>query len=326
MSTSTTGSHAGITPNLFGIAYGLAGLAVGWRYTAQAGLAPAIVADILFVVAALVWLGLLAGYLAQVARRPGRWRAELAHPAFGPFVSLIPIVGMLLAIGLLPSSPAAGRWLLGVFTVATIALGGWMAGQWIVEGFEPEQLHPGYVLPTVAGGLIAAIGAALAGWSGLAQTFFGLGLVSWLILEAIIVSRLYLRGPLPVPLRPTLAIEVAPPALAGLAYLAITHGTVDAVAFVLGGYTLLAVMVQLRLIGLYRKLPFALGFWAFAFPYAAVATFTLHWIGYARPPGYQIWAWVVILAISAFIATLAVRTVVVLARQRLPRQRLRLTH
>lgn len=315
-----------ITPNLFGIAYGLAGLAVGWRYAVQVGLAPALVSDILFVAAALAWLALLAGYVAQVPRRPGRWRAELTHPAFGPFVALVPIVGMLLAIGLLPGSPAAGRWLLGLFIAATIALAGWLTGQWIVEGLEPEQLHPGYVLPAVAGGLIAAIGAAQAGWPGLARVFFGLGLVSWLVLEAIIVSRLYLRGPLPAPLRPTLAIETAPPALAGLAYLAITHGRVDAVAFALAGYTLLTALVQVRLIGLYRRLPFTFGFWAFAFPYAAVATFTLHWIEYARPPGYGIWAWIVLLAISAFIAALAVRTVVVLARHGLPRHRLRLTH
>ncbi|WP_238020051.1 hypothetical protein KZZ52_36695 [Dactylosporangium sp. AC04546] len=326
MSTPTTGSHAGITPNLFGIAYGTAGLAVGWRYASQVGLAPALVSDILFAVAALVWLALLAGYVAQVPRRPGRWHGELAHPATGPFVSLIPIVGMLLAIGLLPSSPAAGRWVLGVFITVTIVLAGWITGQWIMNGINPEQLHPGYVLPAVAGGLIAAIGAALAGWPGLAQTFFGFGLVSWLVIEAIVVSRLYLRGPLPAPLRPTLAIEVAPPALAGLAYLAITHGKVDAVAFALAGYTLLAAIIQVRLIGLYRKMSFTLAFWAFAFPYAAVATFTLHWIEYARPPGYRIWAWIVILAISAFIAALAVQSVVALARHRLPRQRLRLTH
>ncbi|MGI5239632.1 hypothetical protein [Dactylosporangium sp. CA-139066] len=316
----------GVTPNLFGVAYGLSGLAIGWRYAAQVGLASGLVSDVLFVIAAAVWLALLAGYVAQVPHRPGGWRAELAHPIFGPFVSLIPIVGMLLAIGLLPASPDAGRWLLGLFTIVTIALAGWLTGQWVTAGIEPERLHPGYVLPAVAGGLIAAIGAAQAGWPGLAQTFFGFGLVSWLVLEAIIVARLYLRGPLPPPLRPTLAIETAPPALAGLAYLAITRGRADTIAFVLAGYTLLAVLVQVRLIGMYRKLSFTLGFWSFAFPYAAVATFTLHWIQYARPPGYQVWSWIVILAISAFIAALAVRTALVVARHRLPRRRLRLTH
>ena len=172
------------------------------------------------------------------------------------------------------------------------------------------------MLPAVAGGLIAAIGAGLAGWSGLCRTLFGLGLVSWLVIESVILTRLFFRPPLPSQLKPTLAIEVAPPALAGLAYLAITHGKFDAVAFALGGYTLLAALVQLRLIGLYRHLSFTPGFWAFAFPYAAVATFALHWINYAKPPGYKIWAWVVILAITAFIAALAAETTAAIARRR----------
>jgi tellurite resistance protein len=60
---------------------------------------------------------------------------------------------------------------------------------------------------------------------------------------------------------PTLAIEVAPPALAGLAYLAITHGRVDAVALALGGFTTLTVIVQLRLIPVYRRLAFGPAFW-----------------------------------------------------------------
>jgi tellurite resistance protein len=113
-----------------------------------------------------------------------------------------------------------------------------------------------------------------------------------------------------------MAIEVAPPAIAGLAYLAITHGKVDAIALALGGFTLLAVIVQLRLIPVYRRLTFTPAFWSFAFPYAAVATFALHWINYGKPVGYKIWAWVVLLAITAFIAALAAETTAALARRR----------
>jgi tellurite resistance protein len=208
----------------------------------------------------------------------------------GPFVSLIPIVGMLLAIGLLPHAPAAGRWLFAIFAAATTALAGWMTGQWIVEDLDLDKLHSGYVLPAVAGGLIASIGAAPAGWTGLAHAFMGLGVLSWLLIGSVIMARLMFRAPLPRPLTPTLAIEVAPPALAGLAYLAITHGRVDLVALALGGFTALAVIVQLRLIPVYRRLAFGPAFWSFAFPYAAVATFALHWINYGRPVGYRIWA------------------------------------
>jgi tellurite resistance protein len=316
VNAGTSEPHVGITPNLFGIAYGLTGLAGCWGYAALLQFAPALVSDILCVLAAVVWLALLVSYVSQVPRRPGGWHAELADPVLGPFVSLIPIVGMLLAIGLLRHERAAGQWLFGVFAAVTIVLAGWMTGQWIAGGLDLDKLHPGYVLPAVAGGLIATIGAALAGWSGPARVFFGLGLVSWLVIESMILARLYFRPPLPPQLQPTLAIQAAPPALAGLAYLAITHGKVDAVTFGLAGYTLLAALIQLRLVGVYRHLHFTSGFWAYAFPYAAVATFALHWVAYAHPPGYRIWAWVVILAITAFVAALAAETTAALARHR----------
>jgi tellurite resistance protein len=312
----TSEQHVGITPNLFGIAYGLTGLAGCWGYAAMLRLAPAVVSDFLCLLAAVVWFTLLAGYVTQVPRRPGGWHAELADPVLGPFVALIPIVAMLLSIGLMRHDRPAGQWLFGVFAAVTILLAGWMTGQWVAGGLDLNKLHPGYVLPAVAGGLIAAIGAALAGWPGPARVFFGIGLVSWLVIESMILVRLYFRPPLPPQLQPTLAIAAAPPALAGLAYLAVNHGRVDAVAFGLAGYTLLAALIQLRLFGVYRHLHFSAGFWAYAFPYAAVATFALHWISYAHPPGYRIWAWIVILALTVFIGALAVRTTTALARHR----------
>jgi tellurite resistance protein len=316
MNTRTARPQVGITPNMFGISFALAGLATCWGYAAMLGLAPALVADVLFLVTAAVWLVLVVGYLLQVPRRPGGWRRELTDPVLAPFVSLIPIVGMFLAIGLMPHALAAGRWLFGVFAAATTVLAGWMTGQWIVGDLDLDRLHSGYVLPAVAGGLIGSIGAALAGWTSLAHAFMGLGVVSWLLIGSVIMARLLFRPRLPAPLTPTLAIEVAPPALAGLAYLAITHGRVDAVTLALGGFTVLAVIVQLRLIPVYRRLSFGPAFWSFAFPYAAVATFALHWINYGRPVGYKVWAWVVLLAITAFMAALVAETTAALARRR----------
>jgi tellurite resistance protein len=317
MNTQTAQPTVGITPTMFGMSYGLAGLAVCWGYAAVLGLVPASVADALFAVAAAVWLALVVGYLSQVPHRPGGWRRELTDPVLAPFVSLVPIVGMLLGIGLMPHAPAAGRWLFGVFAVVTVVLAGWMTGQWIAGGLDLDRLHSGYVLPAVAGGLIASIGAALAGWTGIAHAFMGLGVLSWLLIGSVIMARLLFRPRLPAPLTPTLAIEVAPPALAGLAYLAITRGRVDAVALALGGFTVLAIVVQLRLIPVYRRLSFGPAFWSFAFPYAAVATFALHWINYGKPVGYTVWALAVLSAITLFIAALAAETLVALARHRL---------
>jgi tellurite resistance protein len=66
MTTQAARPPVGITPNLFGISYGLAGLAT--CYAALLKLAPALVADILFIITAVVWLVLVVGYLTQVPR------------------------------------------------------------------------------------------------------------------------------------------------------------------------------------------------------------------------------------------------------------------
>jgi tellurite resistance protein len=37
--------------------------------------------------------------------------------------------------------------------------GGLITGEWIIMELDRSEFHPGYILPTVAGGFVAAIGA-----------------------------------------------------------------------------------------------------------------------------------------------------------------------
>ena len=62
-----------------------------------------------------------------------------------------------------PRSPEAGRALLDVFLILTVLLGAWFTGQWIYGPVELDKFHPGYFLPTVAGGLLASATAAEVG-------------------------------------------------------------------------------------------------------------------------------------------------------------------
>ncbi len=75
----------------------------------------------------------------------------------------------------------------------------------------------------MAGGLIASDGAALVGQQRLAEVLLGFGVISWIVVGSLILGRLFFRPLLPPPLQPTMAIEVAPAAVASLAWFAI-HG------------------------------------------------------------------------------------------------------
>jgi tellurite resistance protein len=309
-----------VTPNLFGIAFGTVGLAECWRTAPEVVHAPSWIGDALAVVAGVAWVVVGAAWTAQIVRGRRTIDGELHDPVFGPFLAVGPIVGMLLALALVPHAERAGRIGFGVFAVAALLVAGLLTGQWIADRLDFAALHPGYFLPTIAGGFIGAQGAAELGWSGPAQALFGVGAVSWMLIGSLILARLIVGSPLPPALTPTLAIEVAPPAVAGNAYLAVSGGQFDTVARLLAGYVVLMLLVQLRLIPLYRRAPFSPAFWSFTFPFTSVATFALQWIAHEDPPGAAAYGWVVLGLISLLVAAVAARTAVRLLEGRfLPR-------
>jgi tellurite resistance protein TehA-like permease len=105
----------------------------------------------------------------------------------------------------------------------------------------------------------------------------------------------------PAPLVPTLSIEVAPPALAGSAYFALTGNHVDALAYAIAGYSLLMVLVQITLLPVYMRTPFTAGFWSFTFPWTAVVAYALRWIAVDRPAGGAILGAAAVAAVTVLV-------------------------
>ncbi|MET8036828.1 TDT family transporter [Streptomyces sp. NPDC005345] len=303
-----------LPPNLYGISFGVAGLAQAWTLAHHSIDAPAWPGNVLWIGAAALWVLITATYVNN-ARQQGRLRSELANPTTGPFVSLMAIVPMLLGVALAPYSADAGKAIYAAGLVGTVILGGWLTGVWIRADVKLAQWHPGYFLPTVGGGLIAAGGSASLGWTRLSQVMFGFGLVCWLVLGSIILARLFTQPRMPTPLIPTIAIELAPPVVAANAWFTMTGGRIDFVITALAGYAILMVLVQISMFSTYRTVPFGLGYWAFAFSYAAGVTNALHWlegedVDGRKPISYAILA----LATCAF-AVLSIRTIVAIARR-----------
>ena len=300
-----------IPPNVFGVSFGLAGLAESWHATEPLLGVPQAVPNALSILAASIWSFVLVAYLTQ---GPKRVLADLRDPVLGPFVPVATITGMLLAAALGHYELGVGRALVVVFLVITIAIGGWLTGQWIAGDFDPGSMHPGYFLPTVAGGLVGAFSAAQVHLHALAELSFGIGLTCWLLLGSVLLNRLFFQSSLPSPLVPTLAIELAPPVVAGVAYTALTGAVSGPLALPLAGYAVLMAIVQLRFLPLYVRQRFGLGFWAFTFSYAAAATDALEWVTSKHPAGAAAYATVIIGSISSLVLAIAIRTVVAVTR------------
>ncbi len=104
-----------------GIAFGLAGLAGAWRAAGPLLGVSRAVPGAIDLVAASVWLVLVLGYGAQGLRQV---LADLRDPVLAPFVPVAPITAMILSAALAAYAPGAGRMLVIVSLVVTIAAGG----------------------------------------------------------------------------------------------------------------------------------------------------------------------------------------------------------
>ena len=102
--------------------------------------------------------------------------------------------------------------------------------------------------------------------------------------------------------------------MGGIAYFAVSGLDPGIVSYALGGYTVLMVLVQVRLVPVYAWLSFGPGFWAFTFAYASTATYALDWLDLKRPPGHTVYADIVLALITGFVGVIAVRSLILLGR------------
>ena len=239
--------------------------------------------------------------------------ADLAHPTRGPFYSTMPIGLLVLAvdfaaigrpvIGEAIAIPLAqGLWIVG--TAATLLFGVLIPYRWFIsERISLDQVNGGWFIPPVAAIVVPAAAAPLIPtWSSpelrhaislAAFAFTGIGLMLFLVVLALLFTRLVIH-PLPHPhMGPTLWIGLGPIGvgtmalirLSGAALPTMGMGNPEAASLlrlgglVLWGFGLWWLPLAILLLFHYLKgaFPFALSWWAFTFPLGAytVATFLL---------------------------------------------------
>jgi tellurite resistance protein len=134
---------------------------------------------------------------------------------------------------------------------------------------------------------------------------------------AALLLRYLSAGELPAALRPLVAIEIAPPAVALVAWQALEGGAPDAISRGLLGFALFQGLVVARLLGRLREVPFSPAYWAFSFPLAALAAGALRQAAAAPASVAGALALPLFVVANAAIAALAWQTGVALARGRL---------
>ncbi|WP_319533696.1 SLAC1 anion channel family protein [uncultured Cohaesibacter sp.] len=261
-------------PNaFFAMIMGLAGLTLATERLEKTLGAEHQVSLLLLIITALTFAVLLAIYALKAIRHPAAVKWEWNHPVRMCFFPAISIGFVLLATALGPFAPglSVALWGLG----AALHLAGTLAvtSAWIGHRtFEAPHLSPAWFIPAV-GNILVPIVAGRTGYTELGWFFFAIGIVFWIVLLTLVFNRLIFHHPLPERLLPTLMILIAPPAVGFVAYISMV-GSLDPFARILyysGIFFFLIILLQLPKLS---RIPFAMSWWAYSFPMAALTIST----------------------------------------------------
>jgi tellurite resistance protein len=318
---ATAPSPAGLAHlpvSVFATVLGIGGAALAWqRAAATLDLSP-VPGRVLAWTALAVFAAAGLAYAAKAIRHPAAVRREWRHPVMLAFAGTIPVSMLILAAALLDMSRSlsVALWWPGAALQLIVTLD--VLRVWIADPrFEPGHVHPAWFIPVV-GNLVAPLAGTTHAPAEVSWFFFAVGLGYWIALLPIVLNRLFLHGPLPPRLAPTLAILIAPPAVAQLAWLHLGGAVTDPPARILLHLATFQALLLAAQAGALRKLPYSLSAWAYTFPLAALTNALL---AASRPgaTGYRAAAVLALSVVSLLVAALAGRTLVALRRRELCR-------
>ncbi|MFM2357223.1 MAG: hypothetical protein RLZZ528_2959 [Pseudomonadota bacterium] len=267
-------------PAVFPVFLGLMGLGLGWRRGApEFGLPQGLGEAVVGAVTLLAVFGLVT-YLVKIARRPGVVAEDLSVlPGRGGIAAMVLVI-YLVAVALTPYWPrvATGFLLAGFAAHAVLIL--LVLRLILSRPGDAARLSPVWHLVFV-GPIVGALAAAQLGWVELAAAIsIATALAALAIWTASAVQLL--REDVPAPLRPFLAIHLAPAALHG--QVALLTGN-DRMLLVAAGLTVL-ILAALVLSGRWLlRSGFSPMWGALTFPLAATASLWLGIGGVWRLPG-----------------------------------------
>ncbi|MDK9698155.1 MAG: SLAC1 anion channel family protein [Siculibacillus sp.] len=299
-------SFAHLPLPLFAVPMGIGGLGLAWREAGHVLGAPAIVGELLLLLTGLLWVLIVVLHAMRAARHPQALGGDLKHPIRSAFVGAVTIGLMIVAGGFIPYARgvASALWLVAV--VAHLGIGVWTVRGLLTAPREAATLTPPLLIPMVGNILAPVIGAKL-GFVELSWALFGLGSLLWVLIQPSIISRIATGPTMPDRLKPALVILLAPPAVGSIALANLTDGY-GAGPSAIYGLAAFVAAVLLTITPIFRRVPFAISWWGYTFPSAAFSVATTGF-GHSHPSvAIAVVSWLVLVATTAIIATVAVAT------------------
>ena len=268
-----------LAPNWFAMVMSVAGLAIAWaRATPLLGELATAGALVLAAAAALLFVALLVLSWIRWQHHPEALAADLKHPVRHAFIATLPVSLILLASAAAMLFGAAW-WVVGLWWLGSLAQFGvtlWVLARWLsadkTQAFSWPALTPVLIVPVV-GNVLAPLAGTSLGAGAWAAAQFGIGLLLWPVLLALLFARIATHGMWPERLLPTTFISIAPPAVIGTA--ALQLGGPVVLGWMCWGVALFFLLWSAQIGRRMLAQPFSIAFWSMGFPLAAFASLSL---------------------------------------------------
>lgn len=260
-----------IPASFFAMTLGLAETGNAWRFAADHWGLPGTVGEVLQLLALLSFLWWIALYANKWLNHRDIALTEVRDPVQSSFIALIPESVILIALALHPYHEGLAMAVFWVGSVTNLLYGVWrMATTWCVQR-EAAQAVPPLLLTYTASILVNALAAGLFGYAAYGWMLFGIGAISWLVLDSVLTQQL-MSGGLAARTRNFMGIYMAPSVVALVAYQVLSGDAAStAVTLALSGYALFVAVALLVALRWLREQAFAAGYWAYTFGVATLA-------------------------------------------------------
>ncbi len=309
-------AHLPVT--FFATVMGVAGLGLAWMRAAALLGAPAWVGEWIFWAALVLDAVVLVAYGAKAVRHRAAVRHELHHPIRLAFIPTVTIAFLLLATAgqEVATELAMVLWWIGAIGQLGVTL--YVMTAWISrETFSTKHVNPAWFIPVVGLVVVPLAGVRFAPVD-VSWFCFSVGVLFWLAMLPMVLGRLFTHEhPVPNQLLPTLAVLIAPPSVAFLSWLKLTGGEIDVVAHLLFDVAVFFALLFAAQVGRLRRIPFFLSWWAYSFPLAALSVATTVAATADGGAVLTVAAWTLLVAVTALVLLLVVRTSSAVARGRI---------
>lgn len=267
----TTASRLQYFPiTFFAMIMGLTGLTLTWQKASVLFGLPTIIASILLISTACLFLIITLIYLLKSLLYRSAVTSELNHPIKLSFFPAFSISMILLSIACLDLSTQLSHTLWSIGSALHLSFTLYVLTQWIHHPkYQIAHSTPAWFIPVV-GNILVPIAGVEHGYLELSWFFFSIGILYWIVLKTLVFNRIIFHDPLPAKMLPTLFIFIAPPAVGFISYIKLT-GELDSFARILFYSAMFLLLLLLTQLPRFLSIQFFMSWWAYSFPLAASA-------------------------------------------------------